>query len=240
MPVPLPFTAPSAAAGNNFGKYAGQDGGRDGHMHGAPSPCPDQRLHRPSPTALAPCRLPCYHRAMTFSQTIARLAVLAASASLLACSSAPNWRDYRSPDAPYRVMFPDKPAVHKRTIDLDGMQVEMTMTAVDRDGTVFAVGSAEAPDAARASAAVAAMRTALVRNIGATVTAEKASAQADASGTRTALDVQASGTRNGTPMKLIGHFEARGKQFYQVIVMGKASAMPAQEVDQFMTSFTLL
>lgn len=177
---------------------------------------------------------------MTFSQTIARLAVLAASASLLACSSAPNWRDYRSPDAPYRVMFPDKPAVHKRTIDLDGMQVEMTMTAVDRDGTVFAVGSAEAPDAARASAAVAAMRTALVRNIGATVTAEKASAQADASGTRTALDVQASGTRNGTPMKLIGHFEARGKQFYQVIVMGKASAMPAQEVDQFMTSFTLL
>ena len=101
------------------------------------------------------------------------------AASLLsACNSSTNWRDYSSPDAPFRVMFPDKPAVHKRSIDIGGMKVEMTMTAVDVDGTMFAVGSAEAPDAAKAQAALGAMKTALVRNIGATVTKEKSSAAA--------------------------------------------------------------
>ncbi|WP_426194203.1 hypothetical protein [Massilia sp. DWR3-1-1] len=176
--------------------------------------------------------------------TVARLSrlllALAVSLTILACSAANNLRDYSSPDAPYRIMFPDKPSVHKRTIDLDGLKVEMTMTAVDRDGTMYAVGSAEAPDAARASAALGAMKTALVRNIGATVTREKASAQSSsASGQRAALDVEASGTRNGAPIKLIGHFEAREKRFYQVIVMGKEQAMPAEQVEQFMSSFKL-
>ena len=41
-------------------------------------------------------------------------------------------------------------------------------------------------------------------------------------------------------MKLIGHFEARDKRFYQVIVMGKDKAMPQEQVEQFMTSFKLL
>ena len=191
---------------------------------------------------VASARRPCYHRRMTIYQTFTRsLVAVAAALAMLACSASNNWRDYSSPDAPYRVMFPDKPAVHKRTIDLDGMKVEMTMTAVDRDGTIYAVGSAEAPDAARATAALAAMKTALVRNIGATVTSEKASAQAsNPGGQRAALDVEANGVQNGTPMKLIGHFEARDQRFYQVIVMGKAKAMPKEQVEQFITSFKLL
>ena len=174
------------------------------------------------------------HRFFTFT------AALALALTLAACSSANNWRDYSSPDAPFRVMFPDKPAVHQRTIDLDGMKVAMTMTAVDRDGTMYAVGSAEAPDAAQAQKALAAMKTALVRNIGATITREKARAEASAAGQRASIDIEASGTQNGTPMKLIGHFEARDRRFYQVIVMGKDKAMPAEQVEQFMTSFKLL
>lgn len=166
---------------------------------------------------------------------------LALTLALAGCSSANNWRDYSSPDAPFRVMFPDKPAVHQRTIDLDGMKVAMTMTAVDRDGTMYAVGSAEAPDAAQAQKALGAMKTALVRNIGATVTREKARAtSSSASGQRASIDIEASGMQNGTPMKLIGHFEARERRFYQVIVMGKDKAMPPEQVEQFMTSFKLL
>jgi len=182
---------------------------------------------------------------MTIYQTIARAVpsfiVALAIGAVSACSGADNWRDYSSPNAPYRVMFPDKPSVHKRTIDLDGMKVDMTMTAVDRDGVVFAVGSAEAPDAARAQAALGAMKTALVNNIGATVTQEKARATAStATGRRSAIDIEASGMQNGAPMKLIGHFEAVDKRFYQVIVMGKDKAMPKQQIEQFMTSFTVL
>ena len=166
-----------------------------------------------------------------------RFAALVAALGLLlaGCSPKYNWRDYASPDAPYRVMFPAKPATFTRTIDLDGMQVAMTMTAAEVDGATFAVGAAEAPDAARAQAALEAMQVALVRNIGATVTSQKATADSD----RATRDVDASGSRNGATMHLVGHFEARGKRFYQVIAIGKADALPAEQVEQFLTSFKL-
>jgi hypothetical protein len=38
-------------------------------------------------------------------------------------------------------------------------------------------------------------------------------------------------------MKLRGHFEAQGKRFYQVIVVGKANAVTPEQADQFISSF---
>lgn len=166
------------------------------------------------------------------------LFVILAAGLLMACSPQFNWRDYTSKDAPFRVMFPDKPATHTRSIDLDGMTVDMTMTAAQVDGATFAVGSAEAPDAARAHAALQAMKTAMVRNIGATITSETTRAAAGARGG--AIDIVATGSQNGTPMQLVGHFEARNKRFYQVIVMGRAKALPPDQVEMFLTSFKLL
>ena len=163
-------------------------------------------------------------------------ASLAAALLLSGCNPTYNWRDYSSADAPYRIMFPAKPVTHTRAVDLNGMQVEMTMTAAEVEGAMFAVGTGVAPDAAQAQAAVAAMKTALVRNIGARVERESTAA----AGTNAAVDIDAIGSANGQPMKLRGHFEARGKRFYQVIVMGKASAMSAERTDQFISSFTLL
>ncbi|MGZ8289915.1 MAG: hypothetical protein ACXW2U_13210 [Telluria sp.] len=162
---------------------------------------------------------------------------------LAGCSPQYNWRDYTSPDAPYSAMFPDKPAAHTRSINLDGMNVNMTMTAAEVEGTVFAIGTGEAPDAAKAAAAVSAMKTALVKNIGATVTGEKVAASASAGSAgasqRTAIDIEAKGVQNGVPMRLVGHFESRGTRFYQVIVMGKEKNVPQDEVDMFMRSFKL-
>jgi hypothetical protein len=169
---------------------------------------------------------------------------LLAAGFLAACSPPYNWRDYSSQDAPFRVMFPDKPSVHKRTIDVGGMPVEMTMTAVSVNGVTYAVGSAQAPDADKAAAALAAMKTALVRNIGATVNKEKSAAAAAANeagkSQSAAIDIEASGAQNGTPMKLIGHFESRDKRFYQVIVIGRENAIPREQADQFISSFKLL
>jgi hypothetical protein len=165
-------------------------------------------------------------------------AVVLGSAALAACSPKYNWRDYASPDAPYRVMFPAKPTTVTRTIDLDGMQVSMTMTAAEVDGATFAVGSAEAPDAARAQAALEAMKLALLRNIGATSSTSEATASAaGAAGSRSATEVDATGSSQGTPVRLVGHFEARGKRFYQVIVVGKDKSVPPEQVEQFLTSF---
>ncbi len=155
------------------------------------------------------------------------LALLAALA-LTACSPKFNWRDYRSPDAPFSVMFPDKPATHARDIDLNGLKVKMTMTAVQIDGAMFAVGTGEAPDAAQAQAALEAMKTALVNNIGATVTKET---------TKDGIDIEATGSQNGKPMLLVGRFVARDKRFYQIIVMGAKADMSAEQTEMFLSSF---
>lgn len=162
---------------------------------------------------------------------------------LAACSPQYNWRDYASQDAPFRAMFPDKPVTHTRNIDVGGLKVDMTMTAAQVDGVTFAVGSAVAPDAARAEAALAAMKTALVRNIGATVKSEKVSASAASrggAGTQAArIDIDASGKQNGKPMRLVGHFESRDKHFYQVIVMGPENNISKENIEMFMSSFKL-
>lgn len=193
--------------------------------------------------SVASTRRSCYHLDMRQSLIKTVILPLFGAAWLSACNPTVNWRDYSSPDAPFHVMFPDKPAVHKRSIDVGGMQVDMTMTAVDIDGTTFAVGSAQAPDAARAGAAVSAMKTALVRNIGATVTKEKSASAATASGASsthaTSIDIEAKGVQKGTPMKLVGHFESRDKRFYQVIVMGKENSLSAEQAEQFISSFKL-
>ncbi|MES3022497.1 MAG: hypothetical protein V4857_13035 [Pseudomonadota bacterium] len=167
-----------------------------------------------------------------------------ASLALLACSPKYNWRDYTSADASYSVLFPDKPVSHKRSIDLDGMQVEMTMTAAQVDGITFAVGSAQAPDAAKAEAALAAMQTALLRNIDAKI-AKQSSAKEASAGPAGALrsariDLEATGVQKGVPMRLVGRFEARDKRFYQVIVMGKDNVVPREQVEMFMSSFKQL
>jgi hypothetical protein len=164
------------------------------------------------------------------------LCVLAAALALAGCSPTYNWRNYTSPDARYRVTFPAKPSSATRTIELDGMRVSMTMTAAEVEGATFAVGAAEAPDAERARAALKAMKLALLRNIGAPLPAQAAVSTSTSAST----DVDATGAGQGRPMRLVGHFEARGTRFYQVIVIGRDKSVPPEQIEQFLTSFTLL
>ena len=155
--------------------------------------------------------------------------------TLSACSPQYDWRDYRSNDAPYAVLFPGKPASQTRSIQLDRLAVNMTMTAAEVNGVIFAVGSAQVADAAQGPAAIAAMKTALVNNIGATVTSDKSSSD----GRQATLDVEAKGNQNGEPMRLIGHFIARDKRIYQVIVMGRDKNIVQDSVDTYLSSFKL-
>ena len=175
----------------------------------------------------------------------ALLRTLALVACLLfsACSPKYDWRDYRSPDAPFFAVFPGKPSTHTRAIDLDGLKVTMTMTAAQVNGTMFAVGSAEVPDAAKAQAAIKAMQVALLKNIGGTIRHEKTASAAGASGAartqRTSIQMEARGLQHGAPMLLVGHFIAQDKRIYQVIVLGKEQAVLRDAVEMFMSSFKL-
>jgi hypothetical protein len=140
-------------------------------------------------------------------------------------------------------MFPGKPASYTRSVDLDGMRVDMTMTATEVEGAMYAVGTAQAPDPAHAQAALAAIKTALLRNIGATSMREKSAAAGSVSNGKAtesaSTDVTADGVLNGVKMRLVGHFEARGQRIYQVVVMGPAKAIEDDPTDQFISSFKL-
>lgn len=155
--------------------------------------------------------------------------------ALCACDPHYNWRDYRSHDAPYTVLMPGKPATHTRDVQLGDVAVGMTMTAAEVDGVVFAVGSAQLAAAAQAPAALQAMQTALVRNIGA---AARPAAVAGP-GAGATVSVEAQGMRNGVPTLLIGRFIARDRRIYQVVVIGPARHVDREQATTFLDSFKL-
>ena len=157
------------------------------------------------------------------------LVLLPVALAICACSPKFDWRDYRSNVAPYAVLFPGKPASHTRSVNLDGQQTSMTMAATDIDGTLFAVGSAELEDADKAQMAVQAMKTAMVRNIGAPAAKESVRDGGFA--------VEARGLRDGAPVTLHGRFLARGKRVYQIVVIGPEDAASKENVDTFLSSF---
>ena len=168
-----------------------------------------------------------------------------ACAILLACAPKFDWREVHGKDAPFVVVLPAKPSSIARQINLDGTTVTMQMTAAEVDGVTFAVGNAELPDAAKARAALPAMKNALVNNIKGTVKSESSASAALASpgGNQqtSALSIEAEGVRGAAaePTLLIARFIAQDRRIYQLVVIGKPQAVSRDAVDTFLTSFKL-
>ena len=167
------------------------------------------------------------------------LTTLLAVGLLLACSPKFDWRDYRSNDAPYAVLFPGKPGTQSRGVNLDGLEVNMAMAAAEVDGVTFAVGSAVLADANAAPKALAAMKTAMVKNIAGTITSDQVAGASSANGQQLILAVQAKGSQHGEPVLLIGRFIAKDKRIYQVVVIGREKHITQESVETFMSSFKL-
>ena len=155
---------------------------------------------------------------------------------LVGCTPKYDWREVHGADGSYSIVLPTKPATLARSINLDGAEVAMTMTAAEVDGVTFAVGSAQLADAAAAQAALDKMKTALVKNINGSIKHEKRSSAAEPVAI---IDVEANGNRNGQPYLLVAHFAAKDKRAYQVIVVGPEKVVAREAVDTFLTSFKL-
>lgn len=154
---------------------------------------------------------------------------------MLGCAPKYDWREVRGPDGGYSIDLPAKAATFARPINLDGVQLAMTMTAAEVDGVTFAVGHAQLTDASAARAALDKMKTALVKNINGSIQHETRSVP----GTRPTIDIEASGNRNGQPYLLVARFAANDTHAYQVIVVGREKAVAREAVDTFLTSFKL-
>lgn len=158
--------------------------------------------------------------------------------ALLGCSPKFDWREVRGVNAPYSVMLPAKPSSQTRQINLDGTPVTMTMTATRVDDITFAIGSAELADDSTARKSLAAMKTALVRNIGGTISHEASSLPGAVPAT---MEIEAHGRPDaGTgrePRLLAARLIAKDRHIYQLVVTGRESAVTHDAVDTFFESF---
>ncbi|MGS0740989.1 hypothetical protein ACVBEF_03995 [Glaciimonas sp. GG7] len=165
-----------------------------------------------------------------------------------ACSPKFNWRQVQGNDAPFSVLLPAKASTFSREVDLNGVKVNMTMTATEIDDTVFAVGSAKISDPSQAAAALQTMKSALVKNINGSITSETDS---DTVGGRqdSALSItleaagaaesnsQSNSQNNSQPKALFAHLQSKGDYIYQVIVIGPQKTVKRENVEMFIESF---
>jgi len=158
-----------------------------------------------------------------------RLLLLAA---LAGCSPDYNWRQVQNADAAFAALFPAKPSSHTREINLDGIRTNMSMTAAEVHGVLFAVGSTELSSPALVQPALGAMKTAMVRNIGGTIASDR-----NVPGPTPSTEIVANGSRNGRPVQLTARFAARDQRVYQAVVIGAPQDVPAEAIDTFLSSF---
>jgi hypothetical protein len=154
------------------------------------------------------------------------------------CDPALNWREVRSNDASYTVLLPAKPASFERSVDLDGLQVAMSMTAAEVDGTSFAVATAVVADEAQRISALMAMQTAMTRNIQGEITEQKMITMKNGA---TAVQIHATGkaARDGKPLALFARFLVHGTRVFQVVALGPKEKLDAETADTFLSSFVL-
>jgi len=158
----------------------------------------------------------------------ARLAVLAAGVLLAACSPEHDWREVRADDAGYTVMLPAKPASLTRPIHLEAMRVDMGMQGAQAGGVSYTVGSVRLPDDGQATRerALAAMRAAMVRNIGGTERAVRpvAVTVVDATGrqvgTAEGVEVEAVGRMRDGEAVLFARFVGIDARAWQAVALG--------------------
>jgi hypothetical protein len=164
------------------------------------------------------------------SATRAALAAvaIAAAAMLAACSPEHDWREIRAEDARFMVMLPARPATLTRPIDLDGQRFDMTMQGAQAREVAYTVGTVTLPDGSDASRqrALAAMRLAMVRNIGGTERAARpvevvlVDPGGQPAGRAPGIEIEAVGRMRDREAVLIARFVGTGAQVWQAVVLG--------------------
>jgi hypothetical protein len=159
---------------------------------------------------------------------------LAAALALAACYAELDWREFISPEGGFTVMLPSKPARESRELVLAGGRTTMHMVSAHAPEMAFGVGYADLPPGTDPARALDEGRTALVRNIGGRVTAERALEGI------TGVEFEAEGAAEGNPMRLAARVLVSGNRYYQVVLVARAAR--AGEVDRtiFPGSFRLI
>jgi hypothetical protein len=163
----------------------------------------------------------------------ALLCVFICSTCLLAgCYEELDWREWRSPDAGFVVLMPDKPKETSRELEIGGQRLNLHMVFASFDGVAFGAAYADvAPDAAPTLLSDA--RDALTKNILGTVASEQVVELGGAKG----IEFHVRGEPGGTGMTMSARVLRDEHRFYQIVAVGKEGRMKAADADLFLRSF---
>jgi len=183
----------------------------------------------------------CYHYAMNPLRWLSVLAVcpkagtrwmkaaaLLLSGLLIACSPEFDWREIRSQQDRFQVLMPARAASMTQPVQLDDLKAPMTLHGARVRDLSFTVGALElAPEQlARREQAQAAMRAAMVRNIGGTershreVRVSRIDASGSAKGSLPAVEIEATGRMKDREVTLLARFASDGDRVWQAVVLG--------------------
>ena len=175
--------------------------------------------------------------------SITLAACLGLALAAMGCTPEYNWRELRPADAHWAAMLPGKPATATRDIRLGELPVTMTMHGAKVHDTAFTVAEATLPGAGDPAAAIAAMREALVRNIGGKETAATPvpipveATPGRPARTAAGIALEAAGSIRGKPASMQARIVAHEGRAYQALVVG--TDVDREQAKTFLESFRL-
>jgi hypothetical protein len=156
---------------------------------------------------------------------------------LAACSPTFNWREVR-PTADLVALFPCKPDVTSRTLQLAGASVAARMMSCSSGGMTFAVLHAHMAKPALLAPAMVELRAAAVTNLGRTSVSVPKESMTSFKGTLPVQRLALSGQRpDGLEIQSRVVLFAHGLNVYQATVSG--NSIDADAVDTFVSGLAL-
>jgi len=164
-----------------------------------------------------------------------QLILLLTLVSLLACSPALDWREYRMPDAGFSILLPQKPAQAERRLQTPAGEVGMRMYSARVGEHVFAAGFA---DFARPvdAALLDAMRDVLAANMGARIASERPVEAGAFKGREFTATGQLGRGKEARAGTMRARIYANDRRYVQLIALGPDEGLAAADIEMFLAS----
>lgn len=167
------------------------------------------------------------------SARLARVAAIGGALALTllaACTPTLDWRELRAPEAGFSVMLPGRIATDARALPAPLADVRLSQWSARAGETLYAVGVAGLPSADRGKAVAALLRTGLMANFGARVTAEYTLAGGW-------TEWAALGTAAGKEVRVDVRQRILPDRYQQLVVIAPVALADREAVQMFWSSF---
>jgi hypothetical protein len=165
--------------------------------------------------------------------------LLAAAASLAACSPELNWRELQPEGSTASLLFPCKARSETRAVPLAGATVQMSMTGCETAGSTFALAYADLAEPQRVAPALRELRAALASKLPAAP--QPAASVALPPGATPGADAGRWHTEatlpDGRRLRQEALFFAHGTRVYQAVALGER--LTPEAADTFFESIKL-